>query len=89
MADMPLSPQPPHPEIQTDQHNTVGNILAFYLRGKEFKPPTRKQTTLRPKRIFKRRKLKYGFIVEPCMDKISVNSNQLMHIYIKKHIKII
>ena len=28
------------------------------------------------------------FIVEPCIDKISVSSNQLMHIFIKKHIKI-
>ena len=30
-----------------------------------------------------------SFIVEPCIDKISVNSNQIMHIFIKKHIRII
>jgi hypothetical protein len=28
------------------------------------------------------------FIVEPCIDKNIINSNQLMHIFIKKHIKI-
>jgi len=30
-----------------------------------------------------------SFIVEPCIDKISVSSNHLVHIFIRKHIKII
>ena len=39
--------------------------------------------------IYCRTFLLLSYIVEPCVDKIIVISNQLLHIFIKKHIKII
>jgi len=53
-------PSPLHPDIQVDHHNTVGNTPALYLRGTGFKSPTRKQATLRPRRLIKLQKFKLG-----------------------------